>query len=186
MLDPKKITAHFMLHWGPPSEIRPRRMPGIEKFAILEFGPTVSRKTWFYATNGMSSYAQTRAGEGAPLRTEVYCASKERLTWVDNLLAGIATYPNDHKTCLAVTDTIEVGQPIDQRSSPFTGVLFGPPPLATLCVIDPPPAEVQIHQVIGLLPGETAFAAQHGGRALWHLLGKQENFFLDEVRAPII
>ncbi len=181
----KIITAHFMLHWGEPSEIRPRRLPGIEKFAILEFGPTVSRKTWFYATNGMSSYAQRGRDEGATLRTELYCASKERLSWVDDLLAGIAIYPRDHNTCLAATDTIRSGQPIDQRSSPFMGVLFAPPPLATLCVIDHLPEEVLVHQVIGLLPGETAFAKEHGGKALWGHLGKQEHHYLDEVRAPV-
>src|SRR6516164_7144929 len=105
------ITGHFIAHWGAPIEIRPRKVQGIESFAILEFGPRDSRTTWLYATNGMSSYTQAYPDERMKIRTELYACCKQRVTWVDDLLAAIATYPRDCTTFLAEADTIEVGQP---------------------------------------------------------------------------
>jgi hypothetical protein len=182
------ITGHFMSHWGVPKEIRPRKLPGIGKFAILEFTPMGQRATWRYATNGMSSYTQHPDGF-VKVRTEVYGCTKEKATWVDDLLAAIATYPLDFTTYFAEGDTINVGKPIDRDGSCFTAILLARPGLfdpATLGLVAGISDNVLVHQVIGILPTEVEFAEQHGGKSLWEKLAKNGDLVLDESRLPVV
>jgi hypothetical protein len=180
------ITGHFIAHWGVPREIRPRKVQGIEKFAILEFGPRGSRTTWLYATNGMSSYAQAYPDDHMKICTELYACCKQRVTWVDDLLAAIATYPRDCTTYLAEADTIEVGQPIDRNSSGYTGILLAPPYPPTLGLVGSLSENVLVHKVVGLLPAEVQFAERHGGRVLLEKLTKYGELGLDESRVPVV
>jgi len=182
------ISGHLITHWGVPAAIRPRNTPGIETFAILEFAPRGARKTWRYATNGMSTYLQAHPDHRIQVRTELYACTSQRTPWVDSLLAAIATYPKDYATYLAEGDTIDVGQPIDRGSSCYTGILLAPPgpcdPL-TLGLVGGLSENVLVHQVVGLLPNEVRYAQQNGGRALWVRLARCGEAVLDEVRTSV-
>lgn len=186
MFDAKKITGHFLAHWGLVSGIRPRKVRGFEEFAILDFAPTPSRLSHIYATNGMSAYAQHGPKEEITLRTELYGCCKESAPWVDDLLAGLATYPRDYATCLCEGDTIAVGQPIDRRNSRFTGILLAPPSLPTLGTVADLPYTVLVHEVVGILADELEFAIKHGGPALWEKLKEQGELYLDEDRPSVV
>jgi len=186
MFDPKKITAHFLAHWGLVSGIRPRHVPGFDPFAILDFGPTPTRPYHLYATNGMSAYTQKAPKEGLMLRTELYGCCLESAPWIDDLLAGLATYPRDYDTCLVEGDTIAVGQPIDQRKSRFTGILFVQPSPPSLGLVGGTEENVLVHQVVGILADELAFAEKHGGPALWEKLKTQGDLYLDEDRPSVV
>ncbi len=186
MPDSKKITAHFLAHWGLVSGVRPRQVPGIDPFAILDFGPTPGRPYHLYATNGMSSYAQKGRDPGTTWRTELYGCCLEARTWVDSLLAGLATYPRDYDTCLGEGHTIAVGQPIDQGTSRFTGILLVEPSPPSLGLVGGIEETVLVHQVVGILADELAFAEKHGGLALWEKLKPQGDLYLDEDRASVV
>ena len=126
--------------------------PGIEEFAILEFAPNATRKTWRFATNGMSAYAQPREDDPAVVRTELFACARSRETWIADLLAAIATYPKDYATHLAEGDSIDVGQPVDRRHSPYIGVLLAPPgPFdpATIGLVGGCSEKILVHQVVG-------------------------------------
>jgi hypothetical protein len=180
------ITSHFITHWGVPSDIRPRNVRGTESFAILEFPPRVARKTWRYATNGMSSIVQTSPSDGPKIRTELYTCTSTRLPWIDELLAAIASYPYDYSTYLAQSDTIEVGQPIDRNRSSYTGILLAPPDPPTLGLVAGISDNVLVHQVIGLFPNELEFAKREGGERLWDKVSPKGEFLLDLDRLPFL
>jgi hypothetical protein len=190
MKDEKRnITAHFIAHWGVPKEIRPRKICGIQEFAILEFAPRGARRTWRYATNGMNTYLQSIGQHGVRVRTEVYACTGHETPWVHDLLSAIASYPMDYSTYLAEGDTISVGQPIDRNCSCFTGILLAPPgPLdpPTLGLVAGLAENVLVHQVVGLVPSELDYAERHNGKNLWnHLIGRGEAL-VDEVRATVV
>lgn len=183
------VTGHFISHWGVPKEIRPRTLPGVGDFAILEFAPSGTRTTWRYATNGMSSYAHNYPDGLVHVRTELYCSTKEEATWVDALLAAIATYPLDFTTYLAEGDTINIGQPIDRHHSRFTGIFLARPGLSdpeAVGLVTAMPANVLVHQVVGILPSEAEFAEQQGGKALWERLVRNGDLLIDDdSRLPV-
>jgi len=179
------ITAHFIAHWGVPSDIRPREVRGAKPFAILEFGPRGARRTWRYATNGMSNCLQQHPDSRMKVRTELLACTTEKVGWIDDLLGGIAAYPNDYSTYLAEGDTIEVGQPLDQDVSCFTGVLLAPPgPLdsSTLGMIGDLEENILVHQVVGLLRPELDYVREHSGKRLWEQLVKFGEPVLDRPR----
>jgi hypothetical protein len=181
------ITGHFMAHWGVPRDIRPLRARGIAEFAVLEFAPREPRMTWRYATNGMSSYLQSYPEESMNVRTELFACTKQRAMWIDDLLLAIASYPHDFATYLAEGDTINVGQPIDQNSSCYTGILLASPEPATLGLVAGLSHDVLVHQVVGLLPTEVQFAEEHGGgKMLWQKLFNKGEQLLDEERQSIV
>jgi hypothetical protein len=180
------ITGHFILHWGVPNEIRPMKARGIEEFAILEFAPRGTRKTWRYATNGMSSYYQFHPDQSVRVRTEIYACTSEKAIWVDELLAAIASYPKDYNTYIAQGDTIDVESPIDRNYSFYTGILIAPPGPAdtpTVGLIGGLSNNVLVQQVVGLFPNEVQFAKSHGGNLLFQQLSKnKEELLLDYKR----
>jgi len=183
------ITGHFITHWGVPSDIRSRPLRGIGEFAILEFAPSRSRVSWRYATNGMSSLRQRQDDGSAIVRTELYASTKERVAWVDDLLAGLAAYPYDYDTWLADGDTIDVGQPLDRDSSPYRGVLLSGPRVAdckTLGLIGGLSDNVLVHQVIGLLPDEVEYASSHGAGVVYQRLGGSGYDLLDVERDSVL
>jgi hypothetical protein len=134
----------------------------------------------------MSSYIQPHPGELVRIRTEIYGCCKQQVTWVDDLLAAIATYPRDYSIFLAEADTIDVGQPIDRRGSCYTGVLLAPPYPPTAGFVGGLDENVLVHQVVGLFPIEVNFAERYGGRLLWDKLSKYGDVFLDERRVPVV
>jgi hypothetical protein len=163
------VTEQYIFHWGVPKEIHPRKLARINEFAILEFAPRGPRSSWRYATNGMSSFVQHHPDEVVKVRTELFGATKERAAWVEDLLAGIATYPLDFATYLSEGDTINVGQPIDRNKSRFTAILLAGPghiDLETVGLVGGMPESVLIHQVVGIFSSEANFAEEHGGKAL--------------------
>jgi len=184
-IDKGSITGHFIAHWGVPTNIRPRQVNPFGDFAILEFAPKGDRTSWRYATNGMSSKTQL-TDEGGSVRTELYTCSRQRLPWVDDLLVAMATYPFLNDTYLSEFDTIDAQQAIDQKASPYTGILLAPPGPSdpeTLGLAGKPGEDVLIHQVVGLLPNELECASRGGARDLWKkLLGEGEPA-LDRVRS---
>lgn len=183
-----KITGHFIAHWGVPKEIRPLDIGKIREFAILEFEPREPRRTWRYATNGMSSYLQPHPEKLVKVRTELYACTKERTRWIDELLAAMAVYPQDYATYFAEGDTINVGQPIDQMHSRYQAILLAPPgPVdpPTLGLVSGVSENILVHQIIGLLPSEIAFAEEYSGKELWERLLKKGEPALDEIRSPI-
>jgi hypothetical protein len=183
------VTGHFIAHWGVPNDIIPRKLTGIGEFAILEFAPRGRRTTWRYASNGMSSYAQTYSDGLATIRTELYGVTGGKALWVCDLLAAIATYPVDFKTYLTEGDTIKVGQPIDRHGSRFTAVMLARPGLGdpeTLGIMGRMPEGVFVQQVVGIWPSEAAFAEEHGGKSLWRRLANMGDLSLDEDRVPVI
>ncbi len=186
-MDKGIITGHFIVHWGPPHDIRPLQAHGVAEFAVLEFAPRGPREAWCYATNGMSSYTQSYADQQMKIRTELYASTRERAAWVDELLTALASYPIDVATYFAEGDTINVGTPIDRMTSCFTGILLAPPDPATLGLVAGLPEEVLVHQVVGLLPAEVQFAESHGGgKTLWHELAKQGEHTLDLRRRSVV
>jgi hypothetical protein len=184
------ITGHFISHWGVPKAIRPRALQGISEFAILEFAPRGTRETWRYATNGMSSYAQDHPDKLLRIRTELYVCTKQQATWADDLLAAMATYPLDYTTYLGEGDTINVGQPLDRRSSAFTAVLLAGPGLVdpgTLGLVGGMSDNVLVHQVVGVFPAEAEYAEKHSGSSLWERLAKNGDLLLDDdSRLPVV
>ena len=182
-LDKRIVTGHFISHWGVPTDIRQRRLPGIAEFAILEFAPRGVRATWRYATNGMSSYAQHCPGGPLNIRTELYGSTREKAAWIDDLLVAIATYPLDFKTYLAEGDSINVGQPIDRHGSRFTAILLARPGRSdpeSVGLVGGLSENVLVHQVVGILPSEAEFAERHGGKHLWERLLDNSVLLLDD------
>jgi hypothetical protein len=105
------------------------------------------------------------------------------------LLTGIACYPHDYSTCFAEGDTLNVGQPIDRASSPFTGILLAPPnPIdpETLGLVAGIAENVLVHRVIGILPSEIEFAEQNSGKVLFERLVKTGDLLLDVKRTAAV
>jgi hypothetical protein len=142
--------------------------------------------TWRYATNGMSSCNQSHPNEHVKVRAELYACTKHKAAWVDDLLAAIASYPQDYATYLAECDTINVGQPIDRKSSCYTGVLLAPPDPATLGLVAGLCDDVLVHQIVGLVPAEVRFAEEHGGKSLWQKLMNKGQLVVDDTRTSIV
>jgi hypothetical protein len=186
--DQGTITGHFMSHWGVPMAIYPWNARGIPEFAVLEFGPRPPRMTWRYATNGMSSYAQEHPERNVDVRCEVFCCTRNRASWVNDLLAAVAAYPIDYHTSLADGDTIDVGQPIDRSESPYTGILLSAPSgdAQTLGLVGGLANDILVHQIVGLLPREVDFAAANGGRVLAKRLEAAGELLLDQGRQSVI
>lgn len=185
--DQGSITAHYVVHFGVPLEIRPFRPRGVSIFAIIEFGPAKGRRHWIYATNGMSSYNQLHPESGRQCRTELLAFTKNRVTWVDSLLLGLASYPIDYGTHFSEADTIAIGGPIDQIDSQYCGVLLANPVPETVGVVGGIDQIVLVHQVIGLHESEVDFARRQGGGVLWsRLLQSGGTLMLDEFRPPIV
>jgi hypothetical protein len=184
--DKQIISGHYIFHWGVPTSIRPAKARGIDEFAIFEFGPTESRTTWRYATNGMSSYVQPCPDENVIVRTELYSSAKEKKTWIDDLLVALASYPQDYATFFAEGDSIDVGQPIDQNASCFTGILLGPPNPPSIGLVAGLRENVLVHRVIGILPDEIEFAKEHSGKMLWQKLAQHGELLLDEKRPSVL
>lgn len=183
------VTAHFITHWGVPSQIRRHALRRIGDFAILEFAPNQSRVTWRYATNGMNVLRQRHDDSSVVVRTELYASTKDRATWVDELLAGLADYPFDYDTWLADGDTVEVGQPLDRNVSPYTGVLLAAPGMhdsQTVGLIGGLSDKILVHQVIGLLPGEVQYASVHGASILYERAAAGGHDLLDVVRDSVL
>jgi hypothetical protein len=133
----------------------------------------------------MSSRTQLTDERGG-VRTEVYACSQDRIPWIDDLLAVIATYPFLNETYLSEFDTIDALQPIDQGTSPYTGVLLAPPnPFdpETLGITGKRGDDVLVHRVVGLLPKELEYAAQGGARDLWRKLVEEGEPAIDRVRS---
>ena len=189
MFDKSAVTAHFVTYWGVPSEIRPRDIHEFESFAILEFPPRGTRATWRYATNGMSTLQQFYSDPKIAVRTELYACTQNKALWVDELLAAMASYPWQHRTYFAQWDTVEVGQPVDRRNSPYTGILLVPPGSMdppTLGLVGGVPESVLVHQLLGLLPAELQYAKTNNGRVLWERIIRACEPMLDESRTPIM
>ena len=184
------ITGHFITHWGVPSDIRPRKLNGVKEFAVIEFAPTGGRKTWRYATNGMSNYAQYHHDPSVNVQTELYATTARKVTWMDDFLAALTTYPIDYATFFAEGDTISVGQPIDQKSSCYSNILIAPPgphDAAELGLIGGLEDEtILVHQVIGLLDVEVQYAKRHGGKILWQNYLISRACPLDEERTSVL
>jgi hypothetical protein len=184
----KTITGHFMQHWGGPDEIYTRPpLAGLD-FAVVRFGHGGSGRGFRLATNGMSSILQTLKEQR--FRTELYASSQGDNTWVVELLDALARYPLEDDVALCEFDTIEIGQPIDRKDSPFVAVLLAPPgpdDSETLGAIGVEgEAPVVVHQVIGITRRECDFAMREGGEALWsriRSLGQTPG--LDQSRSEI-
>jgi len=186
-MDKGNITRHFISHWGVPSNIFPLSARGIEAFAVLEFAPKGSRRSWRYATNGMSSYRQCYPDEHISVRTELYTSTNHRADWVLDLLMAMASYPIDCQTYFAEGDTVNVGQSIDQKLSCYTGILIAPPQPPTLGLVSSMQEKVLVHQLIGLLPTEVQFSEEHcGGKTLCQKLITETELLLDVARSPIV
>lgn len=182
------VAAHYIAHWGVPTDIRPRHLSGIGPFALFEFPPRGTRRTWRYATNGMSALVQTPPEGGRAPRTELYACTSQRTPWVDDLLGAIASYPHDYGTSLSEGDTIGVGQPIDRSCSCFTGILLAPPgPMErTIGLVGSVPEDILVHQVVGILPSELRFARHRGGGELWSRLVNLGELLLDIPRSASV
>jgi len=184
----KAITAHFITHWGVPRHIHVQEQSPVE-LAVLEFGPRAQRQTLRFATNGMSAYIQFYQTKG--YRTELYTSSRSNALWIIQLLAAIAKYPVLQETRLGEFDTIPVGGPIDQDSSPFTAVLIAPPgpdEAETLgAILDVTPEPILVHQVVAITDSELNFAIEHGGERLWErLIDLGRPLLLDEMRPEAV
>jgi len=138
----------------------------------------------------MSNYVQGYPDQLLQVRTELFGCTKERAIWVDDLLAAIATYPLDFSTYLAEGDTIDVGRPIDQRSSQLTGVMLvrpGADDPETVGLVGGMSGNVLVQQVVGIFPNEAEFSKEHGGKCLWERLAKNGLLLLDDdLRVPVI
>jgi hypothetical protein len=186
-MDKGTITGHFIAHWGVPSNIFPFSARGIEAFAVLEFAPKGLRRSWRYATNGMSSYRQFCPDEHIIVRTEIYASTNDRADWVHDLLIAMASYPIDCQTYFAEGDTVNVGQSIDQKSSCYTGIMIAPPQPPTLGLVSSLQEKVLVHQLIGLLPSEVQFSEEHcGGKIFWQKLISDNEHLLDVARLPVV
>lgn len=162
-----EITAHYLRHWGPPTEIHiSSQSEG--SLAVLEFAPRPSETAYRYGTNGMSKHAHVI--DGQPFRTELMVRSHTSRRWIIRLLEALATYPEQHGEALSESDTLPVGQPLDGVSSPFRGLLLlsaDPEEETTLgAIIGIYPEPILVHRVVGLYQSELDFAVQNGSDAL--------------------
>jgi hypothetical protein len=183
------ITSHFITFFGVPTEIRPRPVPGFGEVAVLEFAPRGYRSTWRYATNGMSAYRQHHPSLTTCVRTEIYATTRERQTWVEELLFAIVGYPHYSNTFLAEGDSIDVGQPIDRRASPYTGILLmapGPHDPPNLGLVGGVDESILVHQVVGLQSPEVEYAAGGNGRKLCDAIRAADELCLDVPRKEAI
>ncbi len=179
------VTGHFIAHWGVPSSISPHKIDGFGELAILEFAPRGARLTWRYATNGMSCYEQEKLQGGVCVRTELFACTRSRAPWVKDLLIAIAKYPMDYSTYFTEGDTISVGQPIDRKDSPFTGILLAPPgPVdpQTLGLVGGISEKVLVHQVVGILPSDLLQTRHQNGKKLWAGIVENGEALLDVPR----
>ena len=185
-IDKRKITGHYIVHWGVPTDICPIKARGIEEFAILKFSPGGSRTTWKYATNGMSSYIQTPPDQPVKVRTELYASTREKAEWVGDLLVAFASYPQDYATYFAEGDTINVGQPVDRDSSCYTAILLRAPDPPSIGLVAGLSENVLVHRVVGIFLDEVQFAQEQSGKLLWQKLAQKGEFLLDEKRTSVV
>ncbi len=184
----QQVTGHFILHWGVPKDIHVRRpLADGADLAVVEFPPDGDRRSYRFATNGMSGILQ--AGEPG-VRTELYGCSRNSHPWVIELLDALARYPMRHRTYLSEYDTIFVG-PIDRSQSPFTAILLAPPGPAerdTLGAVATDYAEpTLVHQVVGIFEEECELAIEKSGEELWRRLSLSvDTLELDVARRSIV
>jgi hypothetical protein len=177
-------AGFFILHWGVPA-IHERPQLGDDPLAVFQFKPRDERATWRYVTNGMSEHEQ-RSARGTLARTELYAATSAESPWAIDLLDALARYPGQHDAAFFELDTIEVGQPIDQKGSPYTSLLLVPPEPedpGTLGAIDIPGCTVLVHRIVGIYESECDFAIENGSEQLWkRLLESGQSLLLDHIR----
>lgn len=161
-------TAHYVSHWGVPQDIHIRESIDSFDFAILEFPPRKNRKTWRFATNGMSEVLQI--GESFTTRTELYVCSQYKDEWCIDLLDKLARYPKHFETYFGEFDTLE----FERSDSRFSGIMLAPPepedPDECGFISQLFPDQILIYRIVCLFPEELEFAISHGGEALWSRL----------------
>src|SRR5438067_2186100 len=99
------VTTHFIVHWGVPKEIHKQEL-GTLDLAVLEFAPRTERKTFRFATNGMSAHVQRSKVKRIPYRTELYAGSRSNTPWIIELLVALSRYPMLHQTSFSQFDTV--------------------------------------------------------------------------------
>ena len=179
------ITAHYITHWGVPSDIRPLTVEGLGDFAIVEFPPRDSRKTWRYATNGMSAYAQARSGTGRELRMELYASTARPTRNLDDVLALVARYPIDHQTRFCEGDTIAAEGAISEGWPNYAGLLIAGPESPGLGLIGGPDRGVLLNRIVGIFDDELELAKTRGGHELLVKL-QAEDLPIDILRDRVV
>lgn len=182
-------TGHFIAHWGVPKDIQVRPYVGGIELAVVVFGPKEDRKSWRYATNGMSEFVQE--SDQGRLRTELYACTHKMGDWVVALLHALASYPLQKRTFFADYDTVPVSQPIDRKESPYRGVLLAPTSPEdpeNLGEIDGVTEEpIFVHLVVPIYDVECELAIDKGGQELWaRLLSSGSSLCLDGQRSSVI
>ncbi|MBW3624157.1 MAG: suppressor of fused domain protein [Armatimonadetes bacterium] len=182
----QQITGHFIYHWGVPAQIHVQR----DDLAVLEFAPQGNRKTFRFATNGMSRSIQP-SGDLC-YRTEVYVCANSPAPWMIDLLKSTAEYPEQHRTHFLEGNTIPVKFPLPSTDFPFQALLIAPPepsdPPTIGAICDSSSGEtIFIHQLIGITQNELAYAMLKGSERLLHrLVSLGEPLLIDKARQEAV
>lgn len=116
------IINHYKSHWGNDFKIKRLSNGPIhtlpENFCILEYGPSIERMKWVYATCGMSSFKDVN-----PIELHIFS-----LTENENLLeilTAISSYHLDEAK-LDLNQTVNFGVPWQTGSRCFYGLISLP------------------------------------------------------------
>lgn len=159
----QRTTAHYMRHWGPPTNVHQQAFIGDDAFAVMEFPPSERVAGWRYATNGMGGREHSKGV--MPIRTELYCSTSGRADWCGELLHGIARYPFENNTGIVELDTIPmVGA---ARAAIGAAITFVPPANddeESLWLIPTDPGYVYVWRVVKMT--ETEYEQVLDGRSM--------------------
>jgi len=182
-------TGFYIQEWGVPKEIHICDPIADNELAVFEFLPCRGRKSWRYATNGMSEYIQKY--EEYLFRTELYALTNNQAPFAVKLLSSMARYPFSNQTYFSEFDTIPLGHSIGQKNLKYTALLLAPP-----CpedgaqfnqIPDVTKEPIYIYFVAPLFATELEFAINKGGKNLWEiLLNSGFSLALDAKRKAVV
>lgn len=180
------ISAHYIAHWGTPGEIVLRKNARVQPLAVMTFPPRPGRPNWRIASNGMHAIRQ--GGKGGDIRCELFVSSGTTKEWMFDLLESLAAYPIDYNLTLGQNHTIDVGQPIDQHSSNYSGLLLSSPfPWDPMSLELPSTtSDVRIWKILPLLPSELDFARNLNGTELFKKLEVHGDRLIDGEQPAVV
>jgi hypothetical protein len=186
MLRRKQRTAHFIAHWGAPSDIH--LDPNDPLLAVLEFPAAGDRRSFRYATNGVSEHLFE--AKGGPVRFELFGSTCSSRDWMAELLLGLARYAVSQAAYLGEFDTVPVSRWIDRATPSYAGLLIAPPSKTeaeTIGAIGHLSREpVLVHQAVGLYGPELEYAIAKGGESLFERLAALGGELLLDAPRPVV
>jgi hypothetical protein len=160
---------------------------------VLTFPPTEHRKTWLYATSGMSTAFDSEAGDWSGLGTEFIMETKERADWAQdklarlmayNLLIAIGHYKD--QSDMRVGSLVRLEVPIDGKDSKLTNIV-ALTPIDHAADFHLVTGKAELLQMVALSDSEADFIEDQGHAAFTEKLASATSTLaIDPSRKPLI